>query len=253
MTSKVVAILMTFTDGSVHCLTEIARLTGMPVSTVHRLVTELTGWGVLERTEDASYRVGLRVRTMCAQAWQYSSIGERAPRAVEDLSEAARTVARFGVFDGCGVAFIEKVPGHRPVSGFSAAARLPAHATALGKALLAFAPPTVVGAVVAEGLVAYTPYTLTEPNRFRRALAVTRLTRIAVSRWEFELGASAVATPVFGAGGEAVGALELRVRDLSRDLAVMQPALLVAARGLSRELAQQQLSRSDSSPPRTAA
>src|SRR5439155_21523835 len=83
----------------------------------------------------------------------------------------------------------------------------------------------------------YTPYTLTTPDRFRRALAVTRLTRIAVSRWELDLGVSAVAAPVFGVGGHVIAALELRVRDLRSDLQTMQPALMVAARSLSRELA----------------
>jgi DNA-binding IclR family transcriptional regulator len=120
---------------------------------------------------------------------------------------------------------------------FSAAATLPAHATALGKALLAFTAPRVVDLVIAQGLRAFTPYTLTTPDRFRRALAVTRLTRIAVSRWELDLGVSMVAAPVFGTGGHVVAALELRVRDLRCDLQVVQPALMVAARSLSRELA----------------
>jgi hypothetical protein len=120
---------------------------------------------------------------------------------------------------------------------FSAAATLPAHATALGKALLAFTAPRVVDLVIAQGLRAFTPYTLTTPDRFRRALAVTRLTRIAVSRWELDLGVSTVAAPVFGAGGHVVAALELRVRDLRCDLQVVQPALMVAARSLSREVA----------------
>ena len=40
VTSKVVAILLTFADGNIHSLTEIARLAGLPVSTAHRLATE---------------------------------------------------------------------------------------------------------------------------------------------------------------------------------------------------------------------
>jgi hypothetical protein len=43
VTSKVAAILLTFGDGAEHSLTEIARLTCLPVSTTHRLVTELAG------------------------------------------------------------------------------------------------------------------------------------------------------------------------------------------------------------------
>jgi hypothetical protein len=107
----------------------------------------------------------------------------------------------------------------------------------MGKALLAFSPPAVVEALLDRGLERFTPYTLTTPDRLRRALAVIRLTRVALCRWELELGAAAVAVPVFGGGGTVVAALELKVRDLRSDLHTLQPALVVAARCLSRELA----------------
>lgn len=240
VTSKVIAILLTFTDGNVHSLTEIARLAGLPVSTAHRLATELAAWGVLQRTEDGCYRVGLPLRQIGTRAAHAPSLSERAPRVMEDLSAATRTDVRLGRLDVSGgtaeVSFVEKATGHRPVSG-SSSAPMPAYATASGKALLAFSPAHVVEGVIAAGLKPFTPYTLTAPERLRRALAVTRLTRIAVSRWELDLGCSAVAAPVFGAGGHVVAALELKVRDLRSDLQTLQPALVVAARSLSRELA----------------
>jgi len=237
VTSKVIAILMTFTDGSAHSLTEIARLAGLPVSTAHRLATELTSRGMLDRTDDGTYRVGLPLRMIGTRTPYGPTISERAPRVMEDLAAATRTGVRLGVLDGLDVAYIEKVPGHRPVTTFCPAATLPAHATALGKALLAFSPQALVDLVVAAGLTPYTAYTLSSPDRLRRALAVTRLTRTAVSRWELDLGVCTVAAPVFGAGGHVLAAIELRVRDLRSDLQALQPALAVAARSLSRELA----------------
>ncbi|HET6918251.1 MAG TPA: hypothetical protein VFI46_02175 [Jiangellaceae bacterium] len=51
-----------------------------------------------------------------------------------------------------------------------------------------------------------------------------------------QLGVSAVAAPVFGPGGQVVAAIELPVRDLRAELPRLQPALVVAARGLSRQL-----------------
>ena len=237
VTSKVIAILMTFTEGSVHSLTELARLAGVPISTAHRLATELAAWGILDRTEDGGYRVGLPLRMMGTRSWTAPSIQERAPRMMEDLSIATRTEVRLGIFGGLDVVYVEKPVGRHPVTAFSANAALPAHATAMGKALLAFSSPRTVDLVVAQGLPQYTQYTLHTPDRLRRALAVTRLTRLAVSRRELDPGSSAVAAPVFGAGGQVVAALELTVRDLRSDLQVMQPALMVAARSLSRELA----------------
>lgn len=237
VTSKVVSILLTFTDGSVQSLTEIARLAGLPVSTAHRLVTELAAWGLLERTDDAHYRPGVPLRMIGSQSTHAASLHERARRVMEDVVMATRANVRLGVLEGHEVAYTEKLVGHRPVSMFAGDATLPAHATAMGKALLAFSPPSVVEALLDRGLEKFTPYTLTTPDRLRRALAVTRLTRVALCRWEFELGSAAVAVPVFGGGGTVVAALELKVRDLRTDLQALQPALIVAARCLSRELA----------------
>jgi len=102
--------------------------------------------------------------------------------------------------------------------------------------LLAFSSAELLNCLIAEGLTCYTPRTLTDPEELRRSLTVTRLTRVAVSRGEFEQSVSAVAVPVFGAGGIAAAALELTVTDLHADQRLAQSVLTVAARGLSREL-----------------
>ena len=238
--SKVVSILLTFTDGNVQSLSEIARLAGLPISTAHRLVGELAAWGVLERTDDAHYRPGVPLKLIGGQAARSASLYERARRVMEDVATATRAPVRLGVLDGLSVVYTEKGVGHRPVTPLCRTEPLPAHATAMGKALIAFSPPAVVDALLERGLERYTPYTLTTADRLRRALAVTRLTRVAVSRWELELGASAISVPVFGGGGTVVAALELKVRDLRSDLHTLQPALVVAARCLSRELATSQ-------------
>ncbi len=78
---------------------------------------------------------------------------------------------------------------------------------------------------------------MTDPDRLRQALASIRLTRVAVSRWEFKAGISEVAVPVFGSGGAAVAALGLTVPNLRTDLQMASSVLTIAARGLSRELA----------------
>jgi DNA-binding IclR family transcriptional regulator len=237
VTSKVIAILLTFTNGSVFSLTEIARLTGLPISTAHRLATELAAWGMLERTDDGQYRIGMQLKAIASQPSVLPpSIHERARRVMEDLSAAAsRCTVRLGVLEGLDVAFIEKSAGNRPVSMVFESTTVPAHATAMGKALLAFSPPETVEMVIERGLERFTPFTVTSAERLRRTLSTTRLTRVAVARRELELGGSAVAVPVFGAGGAVVAALELGVRD-SQDLRLVQPPLIVAARSLSREL-----------------
>jgi DNA-binding IclR family transcriptional regulator len=91
--------------------------------------------------------------------------------------------------------------------------------------------------LIERGLPAYTPYTLVTAERLRQALEVTRQTRLALCRWELELGVATIAAPVLAEGGGVLAAIELRVRDLRQDLHTMQPALTIAAGCLSRELA----------------
>jgi DNA-binding IclR family transcriptional regulator len=237
VTSKVVAILLTFQDGNEHSLTEIAQLTCLPVSTAHRLVTELAGWGLLERTEESRFRVGLPIKAIGSRRSYTPAIIEWARRVLEDLVTASRKCARLGVLTDAGVAFIEKRHDHSPVTTFAQTPRLPAHASALGKALLAFSSSDIVDGVIAGGLKRYTANTLTDPERLRRCLASIRLSRVAIARWELRPGLSEVAVPVFGSGGMAVAALGLDVPDLRADLHMASSVLTVAARGLSRELA----------------
>jgi DNA-binding IclR family transcriptional regulator len=237
VTSKVIAILLTFGDGTVYSLTEIARLAGLPISTTHRLVIEMAAWGLLERAEAGQYRVGMQLQMIASEpAGRPLSVRQPARRVMEDLSAAApASTVRLGVLDGGEVAYIEKAGDNHPVSMCYEPTTLPAHATAMGKALLAFSEPEVVDEVIEQGLDRYTPFTLTSADRLRRALATIRLTRVAMCRRELHQSASAVAVPAFGPGGGVVAALELAVAH-PQDFRMAQPPLIVAARRLSREL-----------------
>jgi DNA-binding IclR family transcriptional regulator len=193
--------------------------------------------GILERTDESTFRIGLPIKAISNRRSYPPAILESARRVLEDLVTAAQTGARLGILTGTDVAYIEKRCDHSPVTTFAQTARLPAHATALGKALLAFSPAEILDRVIVNGLKRYTPNTVTDPDRLRQSLASIRLTRVAVSRWELEAGVSEVAVPVFGAGGMAVAALELTVPDLRAGLHMASSVLTIAARGLSRELA----------------
>jgi DNA-binding IclR family transcriptional regulator len=234
--SRITAILSTFLSGRSHSVTEMARMTGLPVSTTHRIAVDLASWRLLHRTSDGRYRVGIILRQLGGQAWSMPVLTERGPHVVTDLCEATRRRARLGVLVNGRVRYIERRAGADPVTSFTDSATLPAHATALGKALLAFAPRQVVGSI-ATHLTAYTPNNLHTPDRLQRALGMVRLTRSALARGELVVGESAVAVPVFGCGGEVVAALELELHDVRADLETCKAALVVAARGLSREVA----------------
>jgi DNA-binding IclR family transcriptional regulator len=234
--SRLTAILLTFHSGNSHSVTEIARQTRLPVSTAHRLTAELASWQLLRRASDGRYEVGANLQRLRYEVDPLPDLYDRAPLVVTDLFEVTHRRARLGVLREGRVAYIEKRSRSEPATAFSANAVLPAHATALGKALLAFTPQGMV-ASVEQRLTAYTSRTLTTPDQLHRALRAIRLTRTAVARGELFSGDWAVAAPVFGARGVVVAALELQVQDLRTDIETCTAAVAVAARGLSRELA----------------
>ncbi len=80
---------------------------------------------------------------------------------------------------------------------------IPAHATAAGKALLAFSQPGVVDRVDRRRAAALTPHTITSPEVLRQKLSVIRLTQVATSRNEFECGKTAIAMPIFYGRGRS--------------------------------------------------
>jgi DNA-binding IclR family transcriptional regulator len=237
VTSKAAAILMVFTTGGTHTLSTIAGQTGIAVSTAHRLLTDLVGSGLLERTGCGQYRPGSGLRTL-AHGPTVPALRQRGPLVVDDLSAALGMPARLGVLDQLEVAYIEKRPGPFPGTSFPNRARLPAHASAMGKALLAHAPRSLVQVVLANGLTCHPPWTPQRGEQLLRALQTCRARGIAVADRELDPHAFAVAVPMLDAVGGAIAALEVQVPRLAEQaLAHVVPALTMAVRGLRRELA----------------
>ena len=245
VTSKVTAILMVFADGGVHTLTEIAQSANLPTSTAHRLASELVAWRLLERTEERSYRIGLPLRMIASEypesdVWTYTQTVMHALPVLHELSRATHNEVRLGVLRGSDVLTLQphtnRFSERVNAEGLTHAV-IPAHATAAGKALLAFSPSGVLDRVIAAGLPAYTPHTITAPDVLRQKLAVIRLTQVATSRSEFECGKTTVAMPIFYGRGRVAGAIELTASDVSGEMKPAASALSVACRSLSRQLA----------------
>ncbi len=235
--SKLSAILLTFKEGGTHTFTEIAQLTGLTLSTTHRLATDLAAHHVLERTADGRLRPGAPLRTLAAAPVCSGTVLNTAAAVLDDIANIMGQEVRFGMLNQLRVSYLRKVPGH-PVSNLSRAATLPFHATALGKILLAFDPSGRLETVISRGLCAYTPHTVTDPGHFRYAIKLARRQRYAVADNELRLNYSAVAVPVFGPGGNLTAAIEMQVQDLARDVSSALPTLKMAAHSLSRELGQ---------------
>jgi DNA-binding IclR family transcriptional regulator len=234
---KIAAIVLEVSGGPGLTLTDVARRTGLPVSTTHRLLGELVEGRLLVRNGDGAYTVCRALRGFVGSRERAAHVRSQVNLVLDDLGIASGSRARFGVWNELGVSYLERATDRGGARCSSGLAILPAHATALGKALLAHAPPPVVQEMADRGLPSYTPQTLTTVWQLHAALAAARRKGMATSRWELRKGECAVAVPVFGPDGGVVGALELAVDNLENALHDARPLLVVAARGLSRQLA----------------
>jgi DNA-binding IclR family transcriptional regulator len=236
--SKVVSLLDAFDPARPELsLTELARITGLPVSTTYRLAAELVEWGGLERADGTGYRIGVRLWQLGTLAPRAGTLREVAQPYMQDLYEATRENVHLAVRDGLEALYVDTIAGLGSIPTRSRrGGRLALHATGVGKVLLAHAPPEVLAAVLEGGLRRYTPHTIATPGQLRRTLADVRRTGIAYAREEMSIGSLSVAAPVVGADGTVVAALAVVLRSGRRDLRRLAPAVRTAAISTSRAL-----------------
>ena len=215
-------------------LSELARATGLPLSTTHRLVGELAAWGALARRADGRYEIGRRIWDLGMLAPVSLGLRDVALPFLQDISAATGENAHLAVLDDASALYVERISGSRAVPIVSrSGSRLPLHATGVGKVLLAHAPEPVVAKALAWAR-RETPYTVVAPGVLRRQLAEVRRRGYALTAEEMTLGTRSVAVPVTDSGGRVFAALGIVVGSVRRDLTRLVPVLDVAARGIAR-------------------
>jgi IclR family acetate operon transcriptional repressor len=112
---------------------------------------------------------------------------------------ATGETANLAIADGGQVVFISQVETHEPIRAFfRPGTRGPIHASGIGKALLAYHAPEAVERIVRDqGLPAFTPQTITDPDRLLAELAAIRLRGWAVDDEERTEGMRCIAAPIF--------------------------------------------------------
>lgn len=237
VTSRALLVLECFdVDHTRLSLSDIARRSGLPLATAHRLVGELQSWRALSRDDDGMYEIGSRLWNLGLLAPMHAELREAAAPFLIDVYELAKDNVHLAVREGLNALYVEKVAGRRSVQLLSRnGARLPLHATGVGKALLAHAPDGVLRRVQ-ENLTRHTPYTITSPARLAVDLAETRRRGYATTVDEMSMGASSIAVPVHAADGSVVASIGIVTSADHKELPKYAPLLRAAAAGLSRRL-----------------
>jgi DNA-binding IclR family transcriptional regulator len=193
-------------------MTEIARALGLHKSTTASLIYTLEANGFLSQNPDTrKYRLGLKLVERAFAMLDQIEIRQVAYPFLRDLRDQWNETVNLAIMDGPDVVYVERLLGTKALGMRSEVGRrAPAHATALGKAILACLPAAGVQTFVAQyGLAALTPRTITQPAEFLAEIEKTREQGYAVDDEENEIGGRCVAVPVFDHTGQPVAAVSV--------------------------------------------
>lgn len=238
--SRTMQILACFSEEKPRLgLREISALSGLPVSTAHRMLKELRVQGLLDCDDgDKRYSIGTRL-------WEIGELSDVSLRLREtalpymlELYEAAGENVHLAVLSGVEALYVARLIGHRSVPTVSRmGGRLPLHTTGVGKVLLAFQPDDFVDVYLGDALARPTAYSVISAPKLRAEIEQTRQSGFALTSQEMTLGNVSIAVPITDSGDRVFAAISLVLHTARADVRRFVPLLRRAAAGISESLA----------------
>ena len=252
VTGRAFAVLDTFdAKHRRQSLASIARRAEMPLTTAHRLVHELVKQGALTRGVDGDYEIGSKLWSLGILASVHADLREVALPYMEDLRQLGNDVVQIAVLDGVSGLVVERIAGSRAMDVLSKpGTRLPLHATAVGKVLLAFGDDDLHEAVFGS-LDRFTDQTITDAERLRTQIRDIKAQGFAQTTEELAQGSTSIAVPLRGKGGAVIASLGIIAPSGDRNVKQLIPVMQVTAAALSKKLAEAGLTEAARLPTRS--
>ncbi len=193
-------------------ITDLANITGLPKSTIHRLVTALVGEGLLIQDEDShKYALSLRITALGASILSSHAVRKAARPILMELRDHTRESVHLAVLEGMEAVIIDAEDSYFFVRTVNVPGQyLPAHAVSTGKVLLAYQwEPRLREVISHTTLTRYTAQTITDPRLLLEELLKVRAQGYAISTSELEESVEAVAAPIFDHLNNAVAAVSI--------------------------------------------
>lgn len=229
--------------GGEATLTELSRYTGLNISTCHHLLATLSKRGFVAKAAGRrSYALGARILHLGQACLRQVDLPHRAQPFIEQINRTTGETVHLCVLQGENAVTMLKREGRHAVrvdTGMVGASDA-AHATATGKAMLAWLPEDEIRRIVAaRGMTRFTPNTIVEFPALIEELRLVRRNGFAIDREEFQPGVVCIGAAVRNNAGAVVGAISASaptMRTSDEHLTLMREEVMAAARALSAEL-----------------
>ena len=221
-----------------YSLTELGKATGIPTTTLHRMLGVLRGIALVRETADGRYALAAGTVTLARAYLDGLDLRQEALDVMRPLSERTGETSHLGVLALIQVVYIEKIDSPSPVRMYSRVGQTnPALTTAIGRAILANSPGHFVDEVVqAQARLAGEPVARADLDAL---FARVRVDGYACDLQENELGIACVAAPIFDHSGLVIAGLSISAaaaRFEAAGAARLGPQVRAAAADLSGRL-----------------
>lgn len=191
---------------------ELSRELGIPKSSLHNLLRTMQASGWLETDATGkTFGLGLRALFLGNAYVESDDIVGLAQPMLDWLADVTGETVHLGRLDGTEIVYLAKRESRHPLRLFSAVGRrLPAHATALGKAILARLPDDDVDALLTYPLPKLTESTIVERSQLHAQLAATRARGWSIDDGENSPGIRCIGVALTS-GGASLNALSCSV------------------------------------------
>jgi IclR family KDG regulon transcriptional repressor len=211
---KTLRILLLFGEQQAEWgLGALAREVDIPKTTVYRILRVLQMHGFLVQDPDTRrFRLGLAALELGRRAYEGLELTQVARPIMTQIASRCDETVLLQVIDADRrrVVCIERVHQRSGLQLIlEVGAMAPLHAGCSSKVLLAFLPEETIESVIAQGLPAVTPRTITDADTLRRELAEIRSRGYAVSFEETDIGVAGISVPVRDITNRVVASLSI--------------------------------------------
>jgi len=190
-------------------VTDLATELGTSKPRIFRHLNTLKLLGYVEQeSETDRYLVGVRLAMLGNRAAARFELVNICRPILQDLRDALDLTVVISKIEDNKVLISDKLDGESGVSFIAkVGSTLDLHSTAQGKLALAYAEPSFLESMIAQGLTSKTAHTITDPKRLRAEVTRVRKQGWATAPNEMLTGLNAIAVPIFNAEDKLMATL----------------------------------------------
>jgi IclR family KDG regulon transcriptional repressor len=239
---RAIDVLQAFTlEKPILTIEEISKISGIPNSTVYRILYTLERRGLVKFDQDtSSYKPGFRLIEFGSLITSVLDVHQEAEKILIDLHIKTRQTVLMAVSDGDQIVYIFKRENYEGLKFSSLVGqRRPFIYGVLGPVLLAYLPDKLIEHILSIPVPKHTPYTNTDTNLIRQRMSQIKKDGFYIESDETNIGVTGIGAPVFNATKEitaAVGVVGPSIQLAGNKLEQAKAALMEATQEISAKM-----------------